>query len=126
MRIIDANIILRYLLDDDPTFTTKAVDIIEQESAHIPFEIIAEVVYVMNGLYNIPRTTITAILTKFIQRSNITTNDLDVLKYALIVFSEKGIDFVDSLLCAYHQIKGYQIATFDKKLNKCCINRLGS
>ncbi len=44
--------------------------------------------------------------------------DAEVIIRALTVFSEKNIDFVDALLFAYHDVRGDQIATFDKKLIK--------
>ena len=37
---------------------------------------------------------------------------------ALDTFSERNLDFVDCVLCAYHKVKGVTIATFDRKLSK--------
>ena len=42
----------------------------------------------------------------------------DVLKLGLRTYAENNIDFVDSILYAYHVINGYEIKTFDKKLLK--------
>lgn len=55
MRFVDANVILRYVLDDDPQFAEKAARILEQEQVHVPFEVMAEVVYVMQGVYKASR-----------------------------------------------------------------------
>ena len=44
MRFVDANVILRYLLDDDPQLAEKAAKILEQGKVHVPFEVMAEVV----------------------------------------------------------------------------------
>ena len=44
MRFVDANVILRYLLDDDPQLAEKAAKILEQGQVHVPFEVMAEVV----------------------------------------------------------------------------------
>jgi len=119
MRIVDANIILRYLLDDDPQFTAQAVKILEQGTVHAPFEVLAEVVYVMQGVYGIPRAEVSSTLGLFIKLPNITTNNSKVLAEALRLYAEKGLDFVDALLCAYHRVDGHEIETFDKKLKKC-------
>lgn len=123
MRIVDANIILRYLLDDDPQFTAKATEIIERETVHAPFEVIAEIVYVMQGVYNVPRIEICSTLGQFIELPNISTNNSPVLTEALRLYAQKGLDFVDALLCAYHRVDGHLIETFDKKLKKCCTER---
>ncbi|MDZ7775731.1 MAG: PIN domain-containing protein [Bacteroidales bacterium] len=47
IEIIDANIILRYLLNDHEGFSKKSVKIIEQMDIFLPFEVCAEVVYVL-------------------------------------------------------------------------------
>lgn len=49
-RLIDANIILRYLLGDHPQMSAEAKKIIEK-GAFTLSEVIAEVVYVLKGVY---------------------------------------------------------------------------
>ena len=120
MRFIDANVILRYLLDDDPLLAGKASAIIEKKQVHIPFEVIAEVVYVMQGVYSASRQDISSALIQLISLPNITTNNSSVLKEALLLYADKGLDFVDSLLCGYNRIEGVRVETFDKKLKKLC------
>jgi len=118
MRFVDANVILRYLLDDDPQFADKAAKIIEQGQVHVPFEVMAEVVYVMQGVYKVSRQEISSVLTRFIMFPNVTTNSEPVLREALLLYADKGLDFVDSLLCSYSSIEGVQVETFDRKLEK--------
>ncbi len=57
MYLIDANVILRYLLNDEPSMSTKAKEIIAQ-GAYTKTEIIAEVVYVLSGVYSASRNDI--------------------------------------------------------------------
>jgi hypothetical protein len=54
MEIIDANIVLRYLLNDHETLSKKSAKILENKSVHFPFEVCAEVVYVLEKVYNVP------------------------------------------------------------------------
>ena len=49
MRFADANIVLRYLLEDDQALSAKAAPLIEHQNIHVPFEVLAEIVYVMQG-----------------------------------------------------------------------------
>ncbi len=42
----------------------------------------------------------------------------DVLSQALRVYAENNLDFVDCILFAYKKKRGYEIATFDKKLKR--------
>ena len=118
MRFVDANVILRYLLDDDPQLAEKAAKILEQWQVHVPFEVMAEVVYVMQGVYKVSRQEISTVLTRFIMLPNVTTSSEPVLREALLIYADKGLDFVDSLLCSYSVIEGVQVETFDKKLKK--------
>ena len=120
MEIIDANIILRYLLNDHEIFSKKSVIIIEQKNIHLPFEVCAEVVYVLEKIYNVPRIDITNSLTILIDYPNISTSNNNVLKKALNIYSAQNIDFVDSILIAYNYISGIKIHSFDKKVNKLC------
>ena len=118
MRFVDANVILRYLLDDDPQLAEKATKIIEQGQVYVPFEVMAEVVYVMQGVYKASRQEISSVLTRFIMLPNVTTNSEPVLCEALQLYADKGLDFVDSLLCGYSIVEGAQVETFDRKLKK--------
>lgn len=118
MNIVDANIILRYLLQDAVQFLEQARDKIENHHVFIPNEVIAEVVYVLEKVYHVERVHIFDSLQNLLSYSNITTHDKSILVEALKVYSEIKIDFVDSLLFAYSKIGGHTVFTFDKKLNK--------
>jgi predicted nucleic-acid-binding protein len=120
MRFIDANVILRYLLEDDSVLSKKAAIILEQNDVHVPFEVLAEVVYVMQGVYKVSRLTISDILSRFLLLPTISTHNTPVAIEALRLYAEIGFDFVDSLLCGYSRIDGVNVETFDKKLKKCC------
>jgi predicted nucleic-acid-binding protein len=118
MNIVDANIILRYLLQDAIQFLDQARDKIENQNIFIPNEVIAEVVYVLEKVYKVERLQISDNLKNLLNYSNIRTNDKNILVEALKVYSEIKIDFVDALLFAYSKIGGHTIFTFDKKLNQ--------
>ncbi|GAB3806962.1 PIN domain-containing protein [Virgibacillus kimchii] len=47
MKIIDANVLLRYLLNDVEELTERAVELIENNNVYISNEVIAKVVYVL-------------------------------------------------------------------------------
>lgn len=118
MNIVDANLILRYLLQDTEQFIDKANETMERCSVFIPNEVIAEVVYVLERVYRVERPQIHDSLRNLLGYSNIATNDRSVLFEALKVYREIKIDFVDSLLFAYSKVAGHTVITFDKKLNR--------
>jgi predicted nucleic-acid-binding protein len=118
MLIVDANIVLRYLLLDNMELAEKAGEIIENNNIFLPFEVVAEVVYVLEKLYQIERTEICRSIRELLEGDNIHTYDSDILNKALEIFSSKKIDFVDTLLCGYSLVRGDEVKTFDKKINK--------
>lgn len=65
MNIVDANIILRYLLQDAVQFLDQARDKIENHNIFIPNEVIAEVVYVLEKVYKVERCNRQVLLDTF-------------------------------------------------------------
>ena len=53
MILFDANMILRYLLNDDPDMAKKAEQFIIAGDVFVTIEVIAEVVYVLKGVYHL-------------------------------------------------------------------------
>lgn len=114
MRMLDANIILRYLLNDNEKMADEAEKIIREERAWVTTEVMAEVVYVLKGVYGVGCREIKTSLLSFL--SEVETTEREIIELGLEIYAEKSLDFVDCLLYAYNQVKGYEIMTFDKKL----------
>jgi predicted nucleic-acid-binding protein len=76
--IIDANIVLRYLLNDHEQMSKASTEIIEHTDVFLPFEVCAEVVYVLEKVYNVPCSNICEAILKLIQYPN--TFDKKVIK----------------------------------------------
>ena len=116
MIIFDANMILRYLLDDDKAMSEKAEQYIIADRVAVTIEVIAEVVYVLKGVYKLERKEISQILKEFLKL--VDCQEKEVLNLALDTYSTHNLDFIDSVLFAYNKVKNIEIATFDKKLLK--------
>jgi predicted nucleic-acid-binding protein len=116
MTIVDANIFLRYLLQDDPDLFQTAQSFIEKKEIFIPNEIIAEVVYVLEKVYKVERKDIREAWDKLLLYQNLNFVNESILMIALKQYVESRIDFVDALLVGYSETGQYEIETFDKKL----------
>lgn len=114
-KLIDANIILRYLLNDHPLLAKQAKELIEAGAYTLP-EVLAEVVYVLKGVYQVERNEISNVLQDFLQEIDIYYKE--AMLVACKLFSDTTLDFVDCILIAHHRVYGEEIATFDKKMNK--------
>ena len=118
MIVLDANYILRYLLKDNEKMFQEAKNVIINKHCLLRNEVIVEVVYVLEGVYNTPRDVISDTLTRFLLLQNMTTLESKLfLTEALKIYQHKNLDFVDCILCALKE--KYEIKTFDKKLLKC-------
>lgn len=114
--MVDANVILRYLLNDVPEQALCAEKILCEQNVFVTIEVIAEVVYVLKGVYSVERSEIARILTNFLSLVN--CQEKDILIFSLQTYERQNLDFVDCVLYAYHAIKGFEIKTFDKVLLK--------
>ncbi len=122
MIVLDANYILRYLLDDEHSMHIKAKEVIETEACLLLGEVMAEVVYVLTGVYDTPKGILCQTLTAFTKLETVSMHEpKKIMLRALQHFESKNLDFVDCYLCALKE--KYTIKTFDKKLMKCIENK---
>ena len=122
MIIVDANIILRFLLNDVEDLSEEATEILEYNEDFVPNEVIAEIIYVLEKVYNVKNDEISHTLITLFRNPNVRVSDINVLEVALELYGSRKFDFVDTLLYGYDKAKGYKIYTFDKKLNKLLEN----
>ena len=114
MLLLDTNTILRYLLHDNKEQADKATEAIKSGACTTP-EVLAEVVYVLSGLYKASREDISWAIHCIL--IDIKVDNLKSLRYALGLYNQTSLDFVDCLLIAYHKVLGVEVFSFDKKLN---------
>ena len=76
MILFDANMILRYLLNDDPDMAKKAEQFIIAGDVFVTIEVIAEVVYVLKGVYHLDRQTTADTVLTFLSLVNCQEHDI--------------------------------------------------
>ena len=116
MILFDANMILRYLLNDNEAMAEQATRHLIESEMRVTTEVIAEVVYVLKKVYSVNRESIADYVHSFL--GLVYCRDHDVVDLAVKTYGTHNLDFVDCVLYAYHQVEGAQIATFDKQLLK--------
>jgi predicted nucleic-acid-binding protein len=121
--VIDANVILRYLLADHPEHFQLATDFMEQvqsgeTKAFIPEGVIVECVYVLLKFYGVPRTEIVASLTGLLHYKGVINDNKSILASGLQLFQERKVDIVDAIIYAISLERGWPIFSFDKDLQK--------
>lgn len=113
--LIDANVILRYLLDDIEDLSLIAEQIINSDSWTTP-EVLAEVEYVLRDVYELSRKDIHA---AFCELAGVVYFEpQDIILKAIQEYADSNLDFVDCILVAYSKLGKSRVFTFDKGINK--------
>ena len=115
--ILDANAVLRFLLQDNEEQFQQVKIVIQRKNCYVTLEILAEVCYVLEDLYQVTRKDIISNFRKL--NNDVIILNADVLLRGLDIFDKTPkLDFVDCLLYGYKFEKDINIITFDQKLRK--------
>ena len=115
---LDANVIVRYLAQDDVVQSLKATQLIESLSKETPGFIamvsIVELIWVMQGCYKATKVECVSILKALLQTQTIIIENTDIVIKTLQIYSNANADFADCLIkrCA-NQAKCSCVMTFD-------------
>jgi len=121
--LLDANVLVRFLVQDDPKQGPAATAMFEKAARHeITLHLdglaVAEVVYVLMGRYNRSRTEVVAALLAVIQNAGVDTLENAIVTDALHRFGAMNVDFADAWLAARSAHTGRAVASFDRDLDK--------
>jgi predicted nucleic-acid-binding protein len=98
MTSLDANVILRFLLDDVPDQTDEATKLIETSKVYVTDVILVEVVYVLKKVYELSRKAICDLLLEFLSFSNVVHNPRFLLD-SIALYKESFVALDRGLLC---------------------------
>ena len=115
---VDANVLLRYVLKDHPELSSKAREIIDLNTVEIPVEVLAEVIYILTGYYEIDRQSASVELKHFFEQTQCILFNRGVVLQGLEYFGTTSLDFVDCILAGYAKVEKDEIYTFDNNLKK--------
>ncbi|MDE6889365.1 MAG: PIN domain-containing protein [Eubacterium sp.] len=115
--LLDANAVLRFLLQDIEEQFQQVKNAVRMDKCYVTLEVMAEVCYVLEGLYQVSRKDIVDNFRRL--NFDVVILNADVFLRALEIFDEPPkLDFVDCLLYGYEMERGVDVITFDKKLKK--------
>lgn len=101
MRFLDTNIFIRFLTDDVPEKVDACEEIFKkavekQETLFTTDLVIAEIVWVLESFYELPKNEIQDKVEKILNTPNLICPHKDLILNALILYSEKNIDYIDA------------------------------
>jgi len=86
MILLDANHILRFILNDNSEMYEISKECISNNNCAIPNEVLAKVVFVLLKVYKVSKKDITETLVTFLKFDNIIVSDKESMIKALILF----------------------------------------
>jgi predicted nucleic acid-binding protein len=121
--LLDANVLVRFLVQDDPKQSKAATALFEKAERgdvllHLDALAVAETVYVLMGRYERNRTEIATVLLAIIQNAGVETLDANTVTDALQRFGGANVDFSDAWLAARAAQLGHAVVSFDRDLDK--------
>ena len=114
MVLLDTNAVLRFILKDVSKQHKEIVQFISVNPSAIRLEVLIEMIFVLEKYYKKNRQEIAHIVSVLGKTENLLIQYPRVVAKALIFFVEYELDIVDCILCAFNDIMGYEVFTFDK------------
>lgn len=96
MKAIDTNVLVRYLIGDDPGQVAKARAVIETGSVFVSTTVLLESEWVLRSVYGLAREDVATALRAFSGLPSVSVESPNLLIQALDR-AEKGMDFADAL-----------------------------
>jgi len=121
--LLDANVLVRFLVQDDPMQGAAATALFEKAGRRdvlltLDALVLAEVVYVLTGRYGRSRTEVANVLLALIQNAGIETTEPEIVTDALRRFAAFNVDFSDAWLAARAAQLHRPVASFDRDFDK--------
>ena len=99
---LDTNVLVRYVMQDDPRQSPRATRLIESLSADepgfVPVVALVELVWVLSGSYALDRAQIATVLDTLLRSKELVVDRADFVTQALQRFGAGGADFTDALI----------------------------
>ncbi len=117
---VDTNILVRHLTGDPPQQAARATKFLaEADELLLPDLVVAEVVYVLESFYEVPRPEVAELVRAVIAFPAVVVLDPAMLLRALEVYEVDRLDFAEAYLVAQAERSGVgAVASFDRAIDR--------
>ena len=116
MTAVDTNVVVRFLVGDDPDQHARAVDHFRSATCYVPDSVVLETVWVLGSVYAYARDDVHAALTRLLGLPNVHVADAARLRQVLAWYAD-GLDFAGAMHLASAQHLP-DLVTFDQRFIK--------
>ena len=96
---IDTNVLVRFIVRDDPSQTPRADNLLDnlthENPGFISSVVLAEIVWVLQSNYGMPKNELVLCIERLLQSRSLLLENEPVVRQALDVFSNSNADFAD-------------------------------
>lgn len=122
--LIDANILLRFLLDDQPEQATRCTELLKRAEAGtervlLPDLVLADVVWTLEKFYRQPKSTIREWVLSILALRGVRFSNKAIAREALRLYAEKNLDWTDAFVAAHMLVTGQgRIYSYDRDFDR--------
>ncbi len=117
---LDANIVLRVLLNDVPDHADRAAKLLDRSPCYLTDVVIVECVFVLEKAYKLDRDFITASLSSLFELNTLEYNEALITEAFDLYGSLPTLSFADCYSVAEAMLRGNRLITFDGAILKKC------
>ena len=114
--LIDTNLIIRFLLNDNPSKTLRVEKLLkDNNNQNILLDtVVAEIIWVLSSYYNLKKSEIVEKIKALIHVDTIECNAF-LINRALSLWQENNISYIDSYLIAVGELGNMTLYSYDQK-----------
>ena len=121
MRGLDANVVLRWLVQDEASGnqSERATQLVEEGGNHLSAVALAEAIWVLERTYKISGSSVRSIVMSMLELDTLKVSDPEIVREAIRDHELYGGGLNDHLIVAYDNAAGCDYTlTFDKKATR--------
>lgn len=117
--LIDTNLIIRFLVNDDPTKAARVKKLLlESKNTSVLLDtVVAEIIWVLSSYYEQDKFSIVEKIRALIHVKLISCNKA-LLDRSLTIWGNNNISFIDSYIIATAELEDLKIYSYDYKFDK--------
>lgn len=118
--LVDTNIFVRHLTGDPPDLAARATNYLSTADALLLEDlIVAEVVYVLESVYQAPRSDVARSLRAILAFASIEVRDAEALQRTVEIYDVNKLDFAEAYLVAAAERSGVGVVvSFDRSIDR--------
>lgn len=117
---LDTNVLVRHLTGDPPDQAARSTALLEaSERLLLPDLVVAELVYVLQSFYAMPRSEISLRVRSAVESPSVRVLNRSLLTRALDLYESTSLHFADAYLVASAEVSSVgEIVSFDRALDR--------